>query len=167
MEGMDPQTVDMIQKGLEAFYASAKAAYAMGGWLGLAAAALIGAVNAYQAPFVQDRLPYRLQWDGWSLGGKIAFVFFGSFAGALLTALAAKIAIGAALISAAGVGIAAVLGHRYILSPVGKTQAAAKVAASMPVSVSRAVSLVVPIDPVRLAGERLKRMTEDASKALK
>ncbi len=154
---MDPKMIDML-------LASAKEAYAMGGWLGLAAVGLVAVVNLYQVPAIQDRLPGRLKWQAWPVWGRILFVFLGSALGAFLTAMAGHVAAGAAAVSALGVGLAAVLGHRFVLAPLGRTDKAAAVAAAieerLPTrlqALARMTSLVVPLDPEKVAEARALR----------
>jgi hypothetical protein len=146
---MDPQLV-------EAFLAAAKEAYAAGGWLGLAAIVLVAGVNMYQADWLQRLLPARLQWLTWPTWGRILFVFLGSGIGAAVTAFAGGMAPAAAIMSALGVGITAVLGHKYVLAPLGKTDTVSAAAAALP-RLARMTAILLPLDPVKVAEARAKR----------
>jgi hypothetical protein len=146
---MDPQTAEM-------FLAPLREAYAAGGWLGLAAALLVAGVNLYQLEPVQNRLPPRFRWESWSTFGRIAFVFLGSFVGALATGILGAMTPGAAALSALGVGMTAVLGHRFALAPIGRSKTISAAAAAMP-GLARATSILLPLDPVKVAEARAKR----------
>jgi hypothetical protein len=153
---MDPQTAEM-------FLAPLREAYAAGGWLGLAAALLVAAVNLYQLDFVQSRLAPRFQWSNWPTLGRIAFVFFGSFAGALATGIVGAMTPMAAALSALGVGLTAVLGHRFILAPAGRTGTVSAAAAALP-ALARLTSIVLPLDMEKVAKLRAER---EANRVLK
>lgn len=146
---MDPQAT------LEAFLTAAREAYAVGGWLGLAAVALVALVNTYQADWLQRLLPARLQWATWPTWGRIVFVFLGSGVGAALTSIAGGMAPGAAVLAALGVGLMAVLGHRFVLAPIGKSETVSKYAAELP-RLARMTSIVLPLDYEKIAEVREK-----------
>lgn len=148
MESLDPKLV-------EALLASLREAYAMGGWLAVIPVALVALVNVFQLPFVQNLLPESIQWDRLKLGPKLGIVFAVSFAGGLVTHLAGGLSLGAAAVTAIGAGIAAVLGHKFMLKPAASALTPA--ASYVPSQLTAAASIVVPFDKEALDAARAAR----------
>ncbi len=157
---IDPAVFESVSKALIE-------AYHMGGWLMLAVTAIIGTVNGYQLPWVQNLLarvsPY-LTWEKWPKWARLLFVFVGSLAGFILPAVVAGKITLALVLSAVGSAIVAALTHKFVLNPLAKSSAGIAVASALPSAISRPLSLVVPFKAEDLSKARAMREAQAAGK---
>jgi hypothetical protein len=151
MEGIDPA---LVQQGLAAL----QEAYTQGGPLLLLGRALMlsTSLNLFQVKPIQALLPEKLRWDALTLLGKASTILGFSFVGGAIEAVAGGMSIPAAASTAVGVALVAAAKHRFLFAPVGKTQTALKVAASVPKPLSKAFGIIVPLDQAKVDALRKK-----------
>lgn len=130
-----------------------------GGWSLMAVpVVLMAVVNFYRLPIVQAlllRFAPKLAWENLPGLAKLAIPFGLAAAGAFIAAKTGAVSIPAAVIGAIVAGLSAVFGHHGAKAVAG-TGVAVKAASKMPVSISRPLSLVVPMDWSKVMAERVR-----------
>ena len=91
-------------------------AYSAGGWLAAAGVAVSLAVKLYRSDNLQALLPIRYRWATLPVWARRFIVALAAFLAAALTALAAKMTVGAALLSSVPVFFTALATHKIAKS---------------------------------------------------
>ena len=150
---MDPQLQDLLA-GLQSIGVEVKD-YGMG-WAG-AVAGLVGLIRVWRSDAAQSKLAGhvvkrwpQLRWLLWSelpVWATFAVPFVGAFGGGALAVAAGAMSWPAALVGAVGVGLSSIVTH-HGTKALGS--AMTPLTGTLPPSISRPVSLVLPIDPSRI-----------------
>lgn len=139
---VDPTQVD-------AFIAAVREAYSLGGWLAVLPMVVLVVVNAYKLPAVQALFPQHAQWTNLPRGVQLSAVFLTSFAVALASHLGKASLLGV-LITAGITAVTAAVSF-VTTKPLARSHVVSAWAAKTPEPMTRALSLLAPLDLSRIA----------------
>lgn len=140
---LTPDQIALIVDGL-------KQAWAVGGYWGVAAAAVMLLIRIYRKEFIQNALPARFRWSNLDVGVKLALTGLAALGGTFVTAMIAGASPVTALLAALPVALGAIFGHHateLVGTAIDIVMAKVKKGKYVPGTLRRASSIVLPTRP--------------------